>query len=123
MRELADYLAAHYGKAGRTSLNVEILPISAVKAANSARETVKFTVSSPRLDTIVSAVFRVSRRDAVSAIAQGRVFVNEAEAFKPDYNLKEGEKVVLRGKGKAIYLGVSGTSKKGKLYVTMEKFV
>lgn len=123
IRELAEYLAAHYGKAGRVSLDVQVLPINAISTAISARDTVKFTVSSPRLDSIVAGVFRVSRKDAAAAIMQGRVFVNEALALKPDMNLKGGEKVVLRGKGKAIFTGVSGMSKKGKMYVTMEKYV
>ena len=123
VRELADYLMAHYGKAGRVSLSVQISPISVIDTAISRRDTVKFTVASPRLDSIVSGVFHVSRKDAQDAVSRGLVFVNEAEALKPDMQLRGGEKLVLRGKGKAIYKGVDGTSKKGKYYVTLEKFV
>ena len=62
-------------------------------------------------------------KDAAEAISRGMVFVDETEILKPDFSLKGGEKLVLRGKGKAIYQGVSGTSKKGKLYVTLDRFV
>lgn len=123
VRELADYLMAHYGKAGRVSLTVQVSPISVIDTAISRRDTVKFTVSSPRLDNIISGVFNVSRKDAQEAVSRGLVFVNEVEAVKPDRQLAGGEKLVLRGKGKAIYKGVDGTSKKGKLYVILEKFV
>ena len=123
VRELGDYLMAHYGKAGRVSLDVKVSPISVIDTAISRRETVKFTVSSPRLDNVVSGVFHVSRKDAQEAVSRGMVFVNETEATKPDMQLKGGEKLVLRGKGKAIYQGVDGTSKKGKYYVTLEKFI
>ena len=123
VRELADYLMAHYGKAGRVSLSVQVSPISVIDTAISRRDVVKFTVSSPRLDNIVSGVFHVSRKDAQEAVSRGLVFVNEVEASKPDMQLKGGEKLVLRGKGKAIYKGVDGTSKKGKMYVILEKFV
>ena len=123
VRELGDYLMAHYGKAGRISLDVKVSPISVIDTAISRRETVKFTVSSPRLDNVVSGVFHVSRKDAQEAVSRGMVFVNETEATKPDMQLKGGEKLVLRGKGKAIYQGVDGTSKKGKYYVTLEKFI
>ncbi len=37
--------------------------------------------------------------------------------------LRGGEKIVLRGMGKAIYQGVSGSSKKGKLYAAAEKYI
>lgn len=123
VRELADYLMAHYGKAGRVSLSVQVSPINVINTAISRRDTVKFTVSSPRLDSILSGVFNLSRKDAQEAVRCGLVFVNEVEATKPDRQLSGGEKLVLRGKGKAIYKGVDGTSKKGKLYVTLEKFV
>ena len=45
------------------------------------------------------------------------------ENKKPDYVLKDGEKLVLRGKGKAIYRGVSGTSRKGRVYAEFEKYI
>lgn len=123
VRELADYLMAHYGKAGRVSLQVQVSPISVIDQNLSRKETVRFTVSSPRLDNILSGIFGVSRKDAQEAVSRGMVFVNEIEASKPDMQLKGGEKVVLRGKGKAIYEGVSGMSKKGKQYVTLQKYI
>jgi len=122
-REMGEYLEAHYGKAGRVSLDVKVLPVNAADTGTVRRETVRFTVSSPRLDSIVSGVFRISRKDAQEAISRGLVFVNEAETTKPDMQPKGGEKIVLRGKGKAIYRGEEGTSKKGKIYVTLEKFL
>jgi len=122
-REMGDYLQAHYGKAGRVSLNVQVLPIDRIDTGTVRRENVRFTVSSPRLDSIVSGVFRISRGDAQEAISRGMVFVNEAEVTKPDRQLTGGEKLVLRGKGKAIYRGEEGTSKKGKIYVMLEKFL
>lgn len=72
-----------------------------------------FTVSSPRIDNIIAAAYGLSRRLATEAILAGRVFVNGVETTKPDMSLKGGEKIVLRGKGKAIYHGINGTSKKG----------
>ncbi len=120
--EMAEYLAAHYGKAGRVSLTAQVLPIGEIMPEISHRDIVTFTVSSPRLDTIVASVFHVSRKDAVSAISQGRVFVNEREVVKPDFSLKGGEKIVFRGKGKAIYQGAEGVSRKGKTYVSVEVY-
>ena len=45
------------------------------------------------------------------------------EAKKPDLYLKGGEKLVLRGRGKAIYLGDKGTSRKGKIYAEFDKYI
>lgn len=122
-RTIAEYLVIHYGKAGRTSIEAEILPISQVDKGVIKKEEIRTSVASPRLDNVISAVFNVGRKDAVAAINQGRVFINDVENNKPDYTLKDGEKIVLRGKGKAIYKGTSGTSKKGKIYITVEKYI
>lgn len=122
-KEMAEYLQQNYRQVGRVSLSAKIAPISALNTAEIRTVTEKFTVSSPRLDNIVSGVFAVSRKDAVEAISRGKVFVNGAEMSKPDYTLKGGEKLVLRGKGKAIYKGECGTSRKGKVYIEVVKYI
>ena len=122
-KEMAEYLQQNYRQVGRVSLSAKIAPISALNTAEIRTVTEKFTVSSPRLDNIISGVFAVSRKDAVEAISRGKVFVNGAEMSKPDYTLKGGEKLVLRGKGKAIYKGECGTSRKGKVYIEVVKYI
>lgn len=121
--ELADYLAENFRQVGSVSVFVKKSQISALNSTEIRTISLKFTVSSPRIDNIVSGVFGISRKDAVSAISHGKVFVSGREITKPDFALKGGEKIVLRGKGKAIYNGVTGTSKKGKLYVDVEKYI
>lgn len=122
-KELAEYLKDHYRQVGRATLNTEIVSIFDLDAGEVHKEDLRFNVASPRLDNVVSAVFGLSRKNAVEAINRGLVFVNGVENGKPDYTMKDGEKLVLRGKGKAIYRGVSGTSKKGKSYIEVTKYV
>lgn len=121
--ELADYLAENFRQVGSVNVLVKKSQISALGSTEIRTISLKFTVSSPRIDNIVSGVFGISRKDAVSVISHGKVFVSGREITKPDFALKGGEKIVLRGKGKAIYNGVTGTSKKGKLYIDVEKYV
>ena len=45
----------------------------------------------------------------------GKVFVNQREVTKPDYQLAEGDKITLRGKGKIELSALNGISKKGKI--------
>ena len=121
--ELAGYLAENFRQVGSVSVIVKETPISALNSTEIRTFNLKFTVSSTRIDNIVSGVFGISRKDAVSAISHGKVFVSGREISKPDFTLKGGEKIVLRGKGKAIYNGVTGTSKKGKVYIDVEKYI
>ena len=83
----------------------------------------RLPVSSARLDNIISAVFGISRKSASEAINRGIVFVNDMEMKKPDHFLKGGEKIVLRGKGKAIYKGELWNFRKGKIYAEFDRYI
>ena len=43
-----------------------------------------------------------------------RVMVDDAPCERPDYQLRDGQVISVRGYGRAQYLGVDGQSKKGK---------
>ena len=121
--EIAEYLAENYFKAGRVPLEARVKPLSQLVRAEANIEVLRISIPSPRLDNAISAAFNVSRKSAVEAINRGIVFVDNVENKKPDYTLKGGEKLVLRGKGKAIYKGINGTSKKGKLYAEFDRYI
>ncbi|MBR2748491.1 MAG: hypothetical protein IKD97_01210, partial [Firmicutes bacterium] len=123
LRELADYLKDELTSVGRAAITVEILPITRLDPGEVKKETHSYTVSSSRLDNVVSAVFGLSRKLATEAITKGLVFVDGMEVQKPDYRLAPAQKLVLRHKGKAIFVGETGTSKKGKTYIEVEKYI
>lgn len=121
--EIADYLAENYFKAGKVPLEAKVRPVSQLVKSQANIKEIRVSIPSPRLDNVISAAFDVSRKSAVEAINRGIVFVDNIENKKPDYSLKGGEKLVLRGKGKAIYKGINGTSKKGKLYADFDRYI
>ena len=121
--ELADYLVQNFRQVGALSITTKRIPLSELATVEIKTESVRFSVSSLRIDNVLTGLFGISRKDAQEYIAHGRVFVSGREISKPDMTLKGGEKIVLRGKGKAIFQGTSGTSKKGKLYVTCQKYI
>ncbi len=122
-KEMAGYLEQNYRQVGRVSVTAKIEQIFALNTSEIKTKIEKITVASPRLDNMISSIFGFSRRDAAEAISRGKVFINGAEINKTDFVLKGGEKVVLRGKGKDIYNGVVGTSRKGKIYIEVIKYI
>lgn len=115
--ELAEFISLNYDKAGRTSLSVEILPIGDLKVAEKSFSEREDTVASLRLDNIISSAFGISRSKAAEAIKKGIVFVNNTECLIIDKDVSEGDKLVLRGRGKAYLTEIGGTSRKGRVYV------
>ncbi|NLP34266.1 MAG: RNA-binding protein [Clostridiales bacterium] len=72
------------------------------------------TVSSIRLDSILSIAFRRSRSSLSGLIEGGKVYVNSKEVLSNSYELKENDVISVRGYGKFIYAGTSYKTKKGR---------
>lgn len=69
-----------------------------------------------------ASVFRLSRGAAAEAVGRGLVAVNGSEASKPDAQVTEGDKISLRGKGRAVIGKTAGTSKKGRIRFEYKKY-
>ncbi len=80
------------------------------------------TVASMRLDAVISSVFSISRSAACDAINGGLVSVNGIAVTKSDRCVNEGDKLSLRGKGKAVIDSVGGFSKKGRIRFSYRKY-
>ena len=122
LREMAGCVLLIYGSAGRAVLELSEIPAGdLIWEENAPREIVE-SVASLRLDNLVSAAFSVSRSKAAEAAAAGLIFVDGIHVKKPDRLMREGEKIVFRGKGKAVFSGVRGKSGKGRIMVSIEKY-
>lgn len=121
--DMAEYLRDNLSSVGRVTVTTSVTDINGLTPIEVKKEEKEYNVSSPRLDNVVSAVFSISRKSAQEAISRGLVFIDGIQTMKPDQQLKEGQKLVLRGKGKAIYEGISGKSRKGKDYIRIVKYV
>ena len=51
------------------------------------------------------------------------MFVNGIAVGNVSYTVKEQDKISVRGKGKFIVSEFSGTTKKGRLKLTVEKYI
>ena len=82
-----------------------------------------FTVQSRRFDAVTGSIFGISRSKAVRLIAAGNATLNYTECLKNDTYVNDGDVISLRGFGKARLIGQSGQSKKGRLFLTAERYI
>ena len=116
--EIVEFLMTNYAKAGRNYLS-----LSEHELPENSRLTVKDTVASLRLDNIVSSAFGLSRAKAQEAIKRGIVFVNSIEQTKVDVQIDEGDKIVLRGKGKVLVKEIGNRTRKDRIFMEFERYV
>lgn len=121
-RQIKDYLCQNFTSAGRGTLRTyEIHDNTELKISLNTQEKTCF-VKSLRLDAVISAVFSLARSKASGFIEKGLVFVDDRQITKPDCKLKEGDKLVLRGAGKAIIRDESSNSKRGRTVLIVDVF-
>ena len=122
-KEMGQFLLLNYEKAGRVSLNAELRPITDLIVPEGRFEERRDTVASLRLDSMIASAFSMSRTRAAEAIREGLVYVNGCQNTKGDAGVKEGDKLVLRGKGKVLLDKIAGVTKKDRIVVKMKRFV
>ena len=121
--ELAPYLLDNLTSAGRAHLTLTRIAPSQADRPPQALQELRVTVSSPRLDSVISAAFHLSRGSAADAVAAGRVNLNDLTCLKPDRAVQENDTVSVRGLGKLRVLALGGLTKKGRLALTLGKYL
>ena len=76
---------------------------------------IRINIASERTDAILGEVYHLSRAGSQELIRTGMVSVNGREATDPGRVLKEKDRVSVRSKGKFIYSGKEGCTKKGRV--------
>ena len=83
---------------------------------------VNVNIASERMDSIVAGFTNISRSHIKELFLRQRVLLNGRIITSLSVSPKPGDTITVRGFGKAVYDGVSGKSKKGRLYVTLRKY-
>ncbi|UTR15172.1 RNA-binding protein [Salipaludibacillus sp. LMS25] len=113
-KEVADYVQMNLQAVGKTNVMLRELPEEDVLPFNQERDERAVTVSSLRLDTVLSEAFHVSRAKIKPAVMGEKVKVNWKVVDDPAYQLTEGDMLSLRGKGRCELVQFDGETKKGK---------
>ena len=75
----------------------------------------EFVVASERLDSVVSAIYKLSRSESKNLVEHEKVLVGGIPVLGSDYRPKENDIITVRGHGKFIYVGLERETKKGRL--------
>lgn len=107
------------GSVRRTSVRCETVE-SLPNGAQSVPEESSIIVASERLDVLIAAVYGLSRNAVKEYFLSGRVFVNSRVNENFSHIPKSGDIISVRGKGRFIYRGVSGKTRKNRSAVLVE---
>lgn len=121
--EIAPYILQNFTGAGRTKLHLERIPLSQVQIPEPETKEIRDTVASVRLDSIISSGFRIGRSAAAQYISAGKAAIDGLPCEKPDKAVAEGAKISVRGLGKIKLRTVGSQTKKGRISVTIDRYI
>ena len=122
--ETAESLKQELGTLTRfANSNIEILDIDELRQQEIKVEEMNIIVPSLRLDNFVSDLARTSRSKAVQIIDSERVFINGQNETKASKQVKLGDVITIRGKGRFVVKEFTGSTRSGRTVVKIEKYV
>lgn len=123
MKEICDFLKMNLNCVGRKKVSVCNICLSDIILKEQNQKEGKGSVASLRIDSVISLIFSISRNESQEYIKKGLVFLNSVQCLKSGYDIKEGDKITVRTKGKCEICSVGGKSKKGRQFIEYLKSV
>ena len=102
---------------------IEIIELQDVRKPEIKLEEITIIVPSLRLDNFVSDLARTSRSKAVQIIDSERVFINGQNETKASKQVKLGDVITIRGKGRFVVKEFSGSTRSGRTVIKIEKYI
>ena len=120
--DLKEFLKQNLGELTRFSkAEIENLSIKEIHYIVPEKKILKINVPSMRLDAIVGELARCSRQDATRFLEEQRVFVDFKEEIRGTRQIKEGNVITIRGKGRFYITKILGTTRSGRFAIEVEK--
>ncbi len=123
--QIAPFVMDNLNKVKNTQIRCGLLEKNAAELEELRPRTERIVCTAPseRLDAVIAAVYKLSRGNSAELIRSGLVQVNHRLSGDAAALLSEGDLVSVRGKGRFLYSGSLGQSKKGRLRIAAEIYV
>lgn len=120
--ELAEFLAMNLQQVRSVPVKTQLIDINELKVREPKKKELTTVEASLRLDAIASAGFSMSRSKMVSFIDSGDVRVNWKEVTQASSQVKTGDLIAIRGKGR-LQVGEIAVTKKDRYRVQLTRYM
>ena len=122
LESIARYIEENLISVGRAAVSLARIDPSEIAVPQRKVRLIRDTLASLRLDAAVSTGFSMSRERAQELIRTGHCVLNNLPCEKPDHAVAEGDVVSARGFGKFRISSVGALSRKGRIFIEVEKY-
>lgn len=120
-KEISDYMMLQLTKIGRATVSLKEVPLKEGLEIEDHWQELTTTVSSLRLDTVISAILNLSRQKSQDYIKHGLVKVNWTTIENPAFECDVADMISVRGYGRTKIISLEGKTKKDKWRIVAGK--
>ncbi|MBD2307321.1 photosystem II S4 domain protein [Chroococcidiopsis sp. FACHB-1243] len=120
--ELVEFLAIHLKQVRSVPVKIQQIELSELRIKEPKKKELTTVEASLRLDAIASAGFGMSRSKMVDLIEGGDVRVNWKEISQSSTQVKTGDLIAIRGKGR-LEVGEVAVTKKERYRVQLTRYM
>lgn len=118
--EVKDFLLFNLKQVGNYKIKVHSIERKNLQISDEEFKEVDRFVSSLRLDSMISSIYNISRKNSLKLIKSEKVKINYKPINKPSIELKEGDLISVRGYGRSTFHSINGFSRKRNYNITFK---
>lgn len=122
-KSLMNYLTGNLTQIGAAPVTLKELAREELLQKEEKVKLINATVADLRLDAVAAAGYGVSRSRMADEIKSLNVKVNWKEAKKSAQPVNAGDVISFRGRGRVEVEEIRGTTKKGRISVTLKRYI
>jgi len=121
--DICDFIIMNLEKVSRNNVKVKEISKEEIIYNPPNYKDISFTITSSRLDCVISGLYNISRQESMKYINGERVQVNYEKITNPSREIKDNSLISVRGKGRAKVISIGELTKKGKLKIQAKLIV
>ena len=123
LSDIAEFIKDNINKIAGCGVNITVEEKGRIKVPEKRFQLIETVSASMRLDAVLGAVLKISRKDAKELSVSGNVSVNHLEAKSETVKLKEGDLLSVRGFGRAEILEIGNKTRSDRVHITVKKYI
>lgn len=116
-KEIFSFILLNLKRVGKERVKLKQISLNDLKIGNIDYKEIQTTVSSLRLDALISSGWHLSRKESQRVVESKKVKVNWEPIDKVSRDIDEGDIISAKGYGRFILHSIEGISKKGRTRV------
>lgn len=121
LKSIAEYILNNLKYVGREKVSLTEIGLNEIMILEDTSKEIRTTVSSLRIDSVISAGFGISREKSAEFVKNECVKINHIQISSTSKSVKEGDLISVRGKGRLEVVNTNGTSRSGRVKIVLKK--